>query len=67
MSAEIIKFPRTRREMIQAMISTASRLESVSPKECIRLQNEVIVMLIMECNRSTRVAKAALKVVSRGD
>ena len=63
MSAEIVEFPKTRKEMIQAMINTASELEEISPEECIQIQNKVLVMLIEECNRSTKIAKAAMSLI----
>lgn len=67
MLAEIVEFPKTRKEMIQAMINTASELEEISPEECIQIQNKVIVMLIKECNRSTKIAKAALRTLTQSE
>jgi len=57
-SAEITKFPKTRKEMIKALLNTASKLEKASSKHCVQIQNKVIVTLIEECNQPTRVAKA---------
>ena len=64
MSAEIVRFPKTRKEMIKTLLSKASELEKASPKQCVQIQNKVIVMLIEECNRSTRIAKAAMSLTN---
>ena len=43
----------------------AEEYESTDCEKCIEIQKEVIKLLILEVNRSTRLAKAALEVLSR--
>ena len=65
MSAEIIQLKPNTKERIRSMLQKAEEYESTDCEKCIEIQKEVIKLLILEVNRSTRLAKAALEVLSR--
>ena len=68
MSAEIVELKPNTRKRIRSMLEKAEEYESTEPENCIEIQKRVITLLIFELNRSTRLAKAVLKVLSlRGD
>jgi replication-associated recombination protein RarA len=65
MSAEIIQLKPNTKERIRSMLQKAEDYESIDCAKCIEIQKEAIKLLILEVNRSTRLAKAALEVLSR--
>jgi len=65
MSAEIIQLKPNTKERIRSMLQKAEEYESTDCGKCIEIQKEAIKLLILEVNRSTRLAKAALEVLSR--
>jgi len=64
MTAEIIQLKPKRRDIIKSLINKAEDYELSEPEKCIEIQKRTIKMLIFELNRSTRIAKAALKVLA---
>ena len=58
MSAEVLKFPHTKKHVIYTLLKSSKVLEKESPIQCIQLQRKIISMLMVECNRSTRALVA---------
>ena len=59
MKPKVLKFPHDRQHVIQSLVETADTLESRYPEKCLILQKEIISMLALECQRSTKAAHAA--------
>ena len=62
MTAEVLKFPHRRSDVIKSLLETAKRLEDSSPETCIAIQGQVIVMS-EEVAQSRRTAYAAMKAM----
>jgi hypothetical protein len=67
MTAEVFKFPHDDKDVIISLMKTAQRLEETSADQCIKVQRDIINLLLLECRRSnirTRVVVRALKTLS---
>ena len=64
MTAQVLKFPHRRSDVIKALLETAKRLEKTAPDDCIAIQGQVIAMLSVEVSQSRRTAYAAMKAMS---
>ena len=64
LTAEVLKFPHRRRDVIKSLLETAKRLEQTDPEACIAVQGQVIAMLSVEVSQSRRTAYAALRAIS---
>ena len=58
MTAEVLKFPHRRSDVIKSLLKTAKRLEDSSPETCIAIQGQVIAMMSEEVAQSRRTADA---------
>ena len=67
MPGEIIQLRPNTRERIRSMLEKAEKYESTELEKCIAIQKGAIKLLIFELNRSTRLARAALEVLSERD
>ena len=63
MTAEVLKFPHRRSDVIKSLLETAKRLEKTAPEDCIAIQGQVIAMLSVEVSQSRRTAYAAMKAM----
>ena len=63
MTAEVSKFPHDQKYVILSLMKTAKRLEKTSANQCIRVQRDIINLLVLECNRSNLEARAVFKVL----
>lgn len=61
MTAEVSKFPHDEKHVILSLMKTAKRLEKTSANQCIRVQRDIINLLVLECNRSNLEARAVYK------
>ena len=59
MQPKVLNFPHDRQHVIQSLVETADTLESRYPEKCVIIQKEIISMLALECQRSTKAAHAA--------
>ena len=64
MTAEVLKFPHRRSDVIKSLLETAKRLEETSPETCIAIQGQVIAMMSEEVAQSRRTAYAAMRAMS---
>ena len=67
MAAEVFKFPHDETHVIYSLIKTAKRLEETSVAQCVKVQKDIINLLLIECRRSnirTRAVVRALKTLS---
>ena len=64
LTAEVLKFPHRRSDVIKSLLETAKRLEDSSPETCIAIQGQVIAMMSEEVAQSRRTAYAAMKALS---
>ena len=64
MTAEVLKFPHRRSDVIKSLLETAKRLEKTAPEDCIAIQGQVIAMLSVEVSQSRRTAYAAMKALT---
>ena len=67
MTAKVFKFPHDETHVICSLIKTAKRLEETSADQCVKVQRDIINLLLLECRRSnirTRVVVRALKTLS---
>jgi len=64
LTAEVLKFPHRRSDVIKSLLETAKRLEKVAPEDCIAIQGQVIAMLSVEVSQSRRAAYAAMKALT---
>ena len=67
MTAEVFKFPHDDKDVIISLMKTAKRLEETSADQCIKVQRDIINLLLLECRRSnirTRAVVRALKTLS---
>jgi len=64
LTAEVLKFPHRRSDVIKSLLETAKRLEDNSPETCIAIQGQVIAMMSEEVAQSRRTAYAAMKAMS---
>ena len=62
-TAEVSKFPHDEKHVILSLMKTAKRLEKTSANQCIRVQRDIINLLVLECNRSNLEARAVFKVL----
>ena len=63
MTADVLKFPHRRSDVIKSLLKTAKRLKDTSPETCIAIQGQVIAMMSEEVVRSRRTACAAIKAM----
>ena len=63
MTAEVFKFPHDEKHVILSLMKTAKRLEKRSPTQCIKVQRDIINLLVLECNRSHLKAGIVLKAL----
>ncbi len=63
MSAEVLKFPHSRKHVIQSLIATAQKLEESSPRHCILVQKDIITLMASECTRSLMFARAVKRAL----
>ena len=63
MTGEVFKFPHDEKHVILSLMKTAKRLEKTSSDQCIKVQREIINLLVLECNRSHLKARIVLKVL----
>ena len=64
MTAEVLKFPHRRSDVIKSLLETAKRLEDTSPETCIAIQGQVIAMMSAEVAQSRRTAYAAMRALT---
>ena len=64
MTAEVFKFPHNEKQVILTLMKTAKRLENNSADQCIKVQREIINLLMLECNRSNQKARAVLRTLN---
>ena len=64
MTAEVLKFPHRKSDVIQSLLETAKRLEKIAPADCIAIQGQVIAMLSVEVSQSRRTAYAAMRALT---
>ena len=64
MTAEVLKFPHRRSDVIKSLLETAKRLEKAAPEDCIAIQGQVIAMLSVEVSQSRRTAHAAMRALT---
>ena len=64
LTAEVLKFPHRRSDVIKSLLETAKRLEKIAPEDCIAIQGQVIAMLSVEVSQSRRTAYAAMRALS---
>ena len=67
MTAKVFKFPHDETHVIFSLMKTAKRLEETSADQCVKVQRDIINLLLLECRRSnirTRVVARALKTLS---
>ena len=64
MTAEVLKFPHRRSDVIKSLLETAKRLEKAAPEHCIAIQGQVISMLSVEVSQSRRTAYAAMRALT---
>ena len=64
LTAEVLKFPHRRSDVIKSLLETAKRLEKTAPEDCIAIQGQVIAMLSVEVSQSRRTAYAAMKALT---
>ena len=67
MTAEVHKFPHDETHVIYSLIKTAKRLEETSAAQCVKVQKDIIKLLLLECRRSsirTRAVVRTLKTLS---
>ena len=64
MTAEVLKFPHRRSDVIKSLLETAKRLEKAAPEDCIAIQGQVIAMLSVEVSQSRRTAYAAMRALT---
>ena len=67
MTAEVLKFPHRRSDVIKSLLETAKRLEDTSPETCIAIQGQVIAIMSEEVAQSRRTAYAAMKALEAID
>ena len=63
MTAEVSKFLHDQKHVILSLMKTAKRLEKTSANQCIRVQRDIINLLVLECKRSNLEARAVFKVL----
>tara|TARA_Y100000385_G_scaffold290379_1_gene363271 strand:- start:944 stop:1159 length:216 start_codon:yes stop_codon:yes gene_type:complete len=63
LTAEVLKFPHRRSDVIKSLLRTAKRLEDSSPETCIAIQGQVIAMMSEEVAQFRRTAYAAMKAI----
>ena len=61
MTAEILKFPHSNKDVILSLMETAKLLVKISPEQWISIQRDVIGLLIMARNRSALSARGVFK------
>jgi len=64
LTAEVLKFPHRRSDVIKSLLETAKRLKDSSPETCIAIQGQVIAMLSVEVSQSRRAAYAAMRALT---
>ena len=64
MTAEVLKFPHRKSDVIKSLLETAKRLEDSSPETCIAIQGQVIAMMSEEVAQSKRTAYAAMRALT---
>ena len=64
MTAEVLKFPHRRSDVIKSLLETAERLEKTVPEDCIAIQGQIIAMLSVEVSQSRRTAYAAIRALT---
>jgi hypothetical protein len=64
LTAEVLKFPHRRSDVIKSLLETAKRLEKTAPEDCIAIQGQVIAMLSVEVSQSRRTAYAAMRALT---
>ena len=64
MTAEVLKFPHRRSDVVKSLLETAKRLEDSFPETCIAIQGQVIAMMSEEVAQSRRTAYAAMRAMS---
>lgn len=57
LTAEVLKFPHRRSDVIKSLLETAKRLEKAAPEDCIAIQGQVIAMLLWEVSQSKKPRK----------
>ena len=63
LTAEVLKFPHRRSDVIKSLLRTAKRLEDSSPETCIAIQGQVIAMMSEEVAQFRRTAYGAMKAI----
>ena len=64
MTAEVLKFPHRRSDVIKSLLETAKRLEKTAPEDCIAIQGQVIALLSVKVSQSRRTAYAAMRALT---
>ena len=64
LTAEVLKFPHRRSDVIKSLLETAKRLEKTAPEDCIAIQGQVIAMLSVEVSQSRGSAYAAIRALT---
>jgi len=65
LTAEFLKFPHRRSNVIKSLLETAKRLEKVAPEDCIAIQGQVIAVLsVWEVSQPKRTAYAPMRALT---
>ena len=64
LTAEVLKFPHRRSDVIKSLLETAKCLEKTAPEDCIAIQGQVIAMMSGEVAQARRTAYAAMRALT---
>ena len=64
MTAQVLKFPYRRSDVIKSFLETAKRLEKTAPEDCNAIHGQVIATLSVEVSQSRRSAYAAIRALT---